>query len=631
MQQESGFPVITFAIICQLLMFTVLSAESRSDKLLQVNKYETWLLAQADTSEAPSSAPMTIPPIPPADVIPASKAAEPPATTVPEASPATSGQNEPIPQQAVPVQEEKVEEGLSEKEQPRVNEEKKEEPVKEKGTALTGLSWEVSAGSVTVDGKQWVRLSVSPDIPIWRFGLGLDIECFLDEKGDFSDKGWNFDERNWKEAIFRKIKYLRFNNESDPFFAKIGGISNVTLGYGFIVDRFTNLLHYPDDKLLGAQLYLNELGPIGFTLQTMAADIMEFTDNGGIFAARIAATPLKITNLPFVNSLSVGATYAMDINEFAPAGKWHFTGNLWDKNNNGRVDWDWAISQAENATDSAHILWDTAQGIVDGANVPYNMPDTVYRDSTRGYAILGGDIGIPIFKNNLFRLDLYGQAGVVVDSNMFNSGSRTGWGFGAPGVRLSSGVFTAQIEYRHVKGKFTPSYFNKYYLDERVIRYPYPPRVKSDELSAVSLDGVYGLASVNLFDLVKAEAGYQLMAGKDEALDQRFEAHGYIGEVLLNRIPKVNKAEIYFYKTNINRTVVVYTKKGNIYINRKTGKPVYDEFFEQTPFLFWGYRIGLEITKGAALLWDVRYGYQWTSLYRLEPYNNISIGAFVSF
>ena len=51
------------------------------------------------------------------------------------------------------------------------------------------------------------------------------------------------------------------------------GLSNVTLGYGFIVDRFTNMLHYPDQKLLGMQFYLNDLSPAGITLQLMGADL----------------------------------------------------------------------------------------------------------------------------------------------------------------------------------------------------------------------------------------------------------------------------------------------------------------------------------------------------------------------
>ena len=53
-------------------------------------------------------------------------------------------------------------------------------------------------------------------------------------------------------------------------------MSNVTLGYGFLFDRFTNMLHYPDQKLLGLQFYLNDIGPIGVTLQTVLADFKDF-------------------------------------------------------------------------------------------------------------------------------------------------------------------------------------------------------------------------------------------------------------------------------------------------------------------------------------------------------------------
>jgi hypothetical protein len=501
--------------------------------------------------------------------------------------------------------------------------------------AAAKISWEIAAHSVTVDGAQWTLLAISSDIPLWKFGVGLDIECFIDEKGSFSDKGWDFDKKNWKTSLSRKLKYVRFGHENDPFFAKIGGLSNVTLGYGFIVDRFTNLLHYPDQKLLGVQVYLNNIGPLGLTLQTMTPDVMEFNDKGGIFAGRLALCPLKSLSLPLLSALSVGATYAMDINEFAPARSWSF-GSISDKNKNGLTDWDYAYQQSHSFADSARVQLDMKNHIVDSANVAYGGIDTVYRDSTRKYALLGGDIGMPVIKNALLCVDVYGQAGVVADSNMFN-GKRTGWGFGAPGVRLTTGLLTAQLEYRHVHGRFTPNYFSAYYMDERLIRYPFPPVAKSDALSSGNLDGIFGSIGVNIMNLVMVDGSYQYMAGAQDQLDQRFEAKGSIGDVILKRIPKVNKAEMYFYKTNINRTPVVYklykTSNGSKVLPYPKGNPIYDEFFEQTPTLFWGYRIGVEIAKGASLIWDTRYGYQWSSTYpyHLVPYNNISIGTAITF
>jgi hypothetical protein len=492
-----------------------------------------------------------------------------------------------------------------------------------------GISWEISASSVTVGGQQWTRLAISPDIPIWKFGVGLDLELFLDEKGNFSRKSWEFDKDNWEESVFRKIKYLRFGHENDPLFVKVGGLSDVTLGYGFIVDRFTNLLYYPDKKLLGVQVYLNNISPLGVTLQTMTPDVQEFQNNGGIVAARLAIMPLKISAIPILKNLSVGGTYAIDLNEFAPARDWSFSGNIYDKNANGKVDYDWSLQQAHNASDTSVVKRASQMGIVDTSTTLYPGIDTTYRDSVRRYALLGVDVGVPIIKTSLLGLEIYGQAGAVADTNLFHN--QTGWGFGAPGARLTVGPLVAQVEYRHIRGRFSPEYFGPYYLDERLHRYPQPPgpTTKSDSLGNNSLDGVFGELGFNIINLVMIDGSYQYMAGTNDALDQRFEAKGALGDAILKRIPKISKAEFYFYKTDINRTIVVYTNKGKPYL--LNGKKIYDDFFEMTPSLYWGYRVGFEITKGASIIWDTRYGYMWNESYRLVPNNQMIIQTAVTF
>jgi hypothetical protein len=503
---------------------------------------------------------------------------------------------------------------------------KKEATVKESGAPH--ISWEVSAQSVTVGGKQWTRLAISPDIPVWKFGIGLDIECYLDEKGEFSQKGWEFDNDTWYKSVVSKIKYLRFGHENDPFFAKAGGLDNVTLGYGFIVDRFTNTLHYPDNKLLGIQMYLNDIGPIGVTLQTMTPDVMEFKDDGGIFAGRVAVRPLKPLNLPLLSKLSIGATYAIDINEYAPADSWKSLG--WDKNNNGKVDWDYAYQKAKTASDSLVVKNAILAGLIDSTNTMYTKSYDSYSDSTKQYALLGGDIGLPIIQTGFLGLDVYGQGGVVADTNMF-TGNRTGWGFGAPGARLTVGSVTVQAEYRHTRGRFTPGYFNTYYLDERLQRYP-SPVVKSDSLDKADLDGVFGIIGANIFNLLIIEGSYQYMAGSGDNLDQRFEAKGNIGDAIIKWLPKISKVEAYFSKTDINRTVVVYKPKNSVpYPYLVDGKPVYDDFLEQTPTLHWGFRLGVEITKGASIIWDQRYGYKWDTNFMLVPDNNMIIGVSYTF
>jgi hypothetical protein len=495
------------------------------------------------------------------------------------------------------------------------------------GGGNPGISWEISAGSVTVGAAQWTRLAISPDIPIWKFGVGLDIELFLDQNGDFSRKSWEFDKDNWSMSLSRKIKYLRFGHESDPLFVKVGGLSQVTLGYGFIVDRFTNMLHYPDQKLLGVQFYLNDISPLGITLQTMTPDVIEFKHSGGIAAGRLALTPFKMSGIPLVKSISAGVAYAVDLNQFTPARDWSFNGKITDKNNNGITDWDYAYQQAHSAADSTAIQLLTLRGIIDPTTTHYAKIDTMYRDSLRRYALLGGDVGVPIVKTPLLSLDVYGQAGVVADSSLFSH--PTGWGFGAPGVFLTVGPLLAQIEYRHVNGQFVPGYFGPYYLDERVSRYP-TPAANSDSIPKNNLDGIFGKLGINVFNLAMITGTYQYMSGSNGAMDQRLEASGQIGDAILKRIPKITRAECYFYKTGINRTVVVRDSATGL-PSLQNGKPVYDGFLEMTPNLYWGYRIGIEITKGASIIWDMRYGYTLSEAFKIVPDNQMIVQTVVTF
>jgi hypothetical protein len=486
--------------------------------------------------------------------------------------------------------------------------------------AAPGVTWEISAGSVTVDGKQWTRIAVSPDIPIWKFGVCLDLEAFIDPNGAFSDKGWRFDKDNAAQSIFRKIRYIRFGHEADPLFVKLGGLSGVTLGYGFVVDRFTNMLHYPDQKLLGLQFYLNKITPLGVTLQTMVADFNDFRNDGGILAGRLAVCPMKMTGLPLLSDLSVGATYGVDLNEYAPARVWDFSlkGPVSDRDQDGVVD-------------SAFVrtLFRDAGATLSAAGrdslIKKGEYDTLIEDkdawagrAKSRYALLGADLGIPIIKSDFLGFDVYGQAAVVADTVMFKK-ERTGWGFGAPGFALRAGPASARLEYRHIQGKFLPGYFGPYYFDERLRRDPVV-ETRSQSIKSQTLDGVFGTFGFNIVNVILLDATYQYLTGKNSAKDQRLEASGGLGDVVLKRIPKITKAEVYFYKTDI----------GSTDMGKGTSPITYDKFFEETPSMYYGYRIGIGITQGASIIFDTRYGYLWQGD-KLVPNNNIILQTAITF
>jgi outer membrane biosynthesis protein TonB len=565
------------------------------------------------------------------------KAAEPTASKPAEkAAPANEPKKEQAPSQTPPPAQPAAAANASPTEQ------KSQQAADEKGEAKSAasgvqdvLTKQFNAASVTVDGKQWVRLGFFFDIPIWRFGLGLDLELFLDENGNPSAKGWNFQD-DPAEAILRKIRYIRFGHEQDKFFARFGGIENVTFGYGFVVDRFTNMLRYPDEKQLGLQVYLNDVSPIGISLQTMVADFKDFHDDGGILAARLGITPLKPTNIPLLNRMTIAGTYAADLNQYAPARRWDYplNGPRYDRDNDEIIDSTYFYDNFHNDG-----YWSQMRDSVRNRGIADTSIENREQWASRasnGMSVIGGDIGIPIISSNLLNLTVYGQAGMSLDERPTSSdpaqNQAKGWGIGAPGVALNVGPLAARTEYRHTAGRFTPGYFSQYYQNERITRNPV--LIKDQTLVNDTLDGVFGTASCNIVNIVTLGATYQRLQGnKDEKdlfglqpVDQRFEAKLAFGDLLISKIPKVKRAEAFFYKTAMQRTLMnptAYAQTG--------AAPDRDAFFEKTPNTYWGFRLGGEILPGALIVWETRYGWKFNESDKLVDDNQIIISAGLSF
>jgi hypothetical protein len=311
----------------------------------------------------------------------------------------------------------------------------------------------------------------------------------------------------------------------------------------------------------------------------------------------------------------------VDINQYAPARKWDYTltGEKFDRDKDGIDDKDYVDSIFRDA--KVTLTNENVQNLISN-----NRYDTVieHKDkwasrSTDQFGLFGGDVGLPLIASNLVSLDVYGQAGIRDDSEH-------GWGFGAPGVSLKVWKMWANVEYRHVEGKFTPGYFGSYYLDERILRKPVIT-TKEMRLYDDKLNGVFGKLGFDIAGVLVIDGVYQYMVGTDDKnhTDQRFEAVAAVGDLIVKKIPKISKAEMYIQKTNIGSTPVKYDS-----ISRST---TYDKFFEKTPSLYWGYRVGIAITEGAALIFDTRYGYKCDSSnpFTFVPYNNISIQTAITF
>ena len=469
-----------------------------------------------------------------------------------------------------------------------------QDEVSQKATIQAGF------GTVTMGDVQWQRFSFRPDIPLGKFGVGLDIEVFIDEKGKISKEGWDFSNRNktW-DTLLRKIYYLRYGKPLDKLYARAGALDDVTLGYGLIMDGYRNTLNYPADKKLGLDFSVRDVGTFGIGVQAMVNSFGDLKNEGAVVGGRVSVRPLKSLDKGLISKLTVGATFVRDINQYA---------GLKDSDNDGVPDiqdgfpndkkrWvdtdrdgieDYIITDGvkeyvdpdadgDNLTDA---WWsDTAGNKGFDNNVVYDDPLNIKNDKN-GVSVWGADVGLPLIEGKL-NLDLYGQ---YANIHTGDSGNEGGWGIGAPGLRLIVQRFKGQIEYRHFDGRFRPNYFDNLYEHERVTLVGTMPRTKEDNLPDDILNGVYGAAGYNFFDMISARASYQYMTG--DKTYQDVSGKIVVLDQILKQIPKISIAEAYYYNTYVTDP--------------------YD-IWDNTDRTLYGTRIGFEIAPSLMIVWDTHY------------------------
>jgi hypothetical protein len=200
-------------------------------------------------------------------------------------------------------------------------EEKAEEITKEvdqktaKKAAGPGLSFieeflklNAYVGTITIDDNVYARWIFTPEVNISKLGIGLYLPAiFLPDVGIFGFKDWeNHDEwdfTDWRDGIHDaliKFYYISWAEPGDPFYFRFGGIDNFFLGHGFIVDNYSNMIYFPEERTVGLQLNLtSDKGG----MESMVADFSRLQ----LLGLRLFARPLG-EGIP----LAFGATAVSD-------------------------------------------------------------------------------------------------------------------------------------------------------------------------------------------------------------------------------------------------------------------------------------------------------------------------------
>jgi hypothetical protein len=176
-------------------------------------------------------------------------------------------------------------------------------------------------GVATFADGTWQSLSLSPDLALGKFGIGLDVKLNYRFTGG-SGNEFEIRTADWVPADFQdflkiylpKITYIRWDEKGAPLYIKLGSIDDGTLGNGFIMSGYSNTLFVPDERHFGLAFDLDgalfKFPYVG--LETFVGDLAEFD----VMGARLFVRPLIWLGVPIIKDLQIGGTVAVDLKPY---------------------------------------------------------------------------------------------------------------------------------------------------------------------------------------------------------------------------------------------------------------------------------------------------------------------------
>lgn len=270
--------------------------------------------------------------------------------------------------------------------------------------------------------EAWTKLGFQPDLSFGKFGVGIDLTLRFklypapgeavevypgDWVPDYQGNG-----RSFFDVYLPKLLYLRYGMKGeDPFYAKLGSISDLTLGNGFIMGSYSNMRFMPETRIFGLDLGLDgslfDFPYVGLELAT--GNLARFD----VLGARLFVRPLVGTEIPILKNAQVGLTVVVDRDPYL------------------------------------YTADPVALGLVASAD-----PVAVY----------GADVTVPIIGGKLFPLAAFADLA-------FEPNSSAGAMLGAGGRILGVILYGAQL--RLLQDGFIPSYFDGNYDLYRAFKYDY--------------------------------------------------------------------------------------------------------------------------------------------------------------
>ena len=476
-----------------------------------------------------------------------------------------------------------------------------------------------SFGAATINGKIYNQISFRPEIRYKKLGVGLDINFYIDENGDIYDGNWLVED---SESIFQtlmdKIYYVRWGNKYDDFYFRVGALESVTLGYGSLVDRYSNAMEYPQIKKLGLDL-----------IYGMDKLKFEFVHSNFRMNPALVGVNMKYNMSPRTNLL---ISVAHDSNQLTRLDEIYASRNediwvsacqetlgLYENENPDIYETDCEDYYSDLETETPYDdRVDEISGISIGADYVLSESMSFY---TEWAHLIGKINGFDSDNGNEIKEESLGH-GIILPGFIY---------------RFKKGML--QVEARHTLSQnFVFNYWDRSYDIERAIqsRDPMDEYLNIDNEGEENystkkqrlynygkMHGIYAFISYDILKIMNFGFGYQDMRGEiwnwDVNDDGEYVGGKYIDDsnrsfraslnLNPNIIPKMNKIE-YFYQRNNDLNLDITT----LFKENDDGNFGYESIHAVH-----GYDIGVEAAPNITIIYQSRTTYRLMHDGSLEP------------
>ena len=454
-----------------------------------------------------------------------------------------------------------------------------------------------SFGAATIEGKIYNQISFRPELRYKKLGVGLDINFYIDENGEVYDGNWLVDDKKTTfQTIMDKIYYVRWGSRYDNFYFRVGALESVTLGYGALVDGYSNAMEYTQIKKLGLDLIY---GTDKFKLEFVNSN---FTTSPALIGFSGKYNMSSRMNL-FI-SIAHDRNQLTRLDEIyasRPEDEWRSTCEEVLGEYNQSID--------ENIDDITGLC----QGYYSDLESETPYGDAV--DEITGISI-GADYVLS--ESMSFYTEWAHLIGEIDGRNENGDIEKESLGHGIvlPGFiyRFKNGLFRA--EYRQtLTQNFVFNYWDRSYDIERAIQVPNENSdgdnsyyTKKEKLyNYGTMGGLYAFISYDILKIMNFGFGYQNMKGEiwDSISNNYIEDSNRSFRTSLNLkpnlIPKMNKVEYFYQRNNDLNLDIVNLFKENEYGN----------FGYESIHAVHGYNIGVEAAANISIIYQSRTTYRF--------------------